>query len=905
MTETTYNSIKNRNMIGPNGFKYDMTIEDVEEVYFGQVESSVITVTQESPTSSDHVVLPDGRVLYVYAVNDTYNVKYHFFNDLEDFKSQKGPTQTGTWGPNDPSFHVLNYPNGTFDLNKISINVLTDGSFIILIADGPDSSYFEKTEVDKPYSIKCFRSTTGSMEDLSMSIVYEYDFDQVLYGPGGFVNKPRQDSTGRVYFCGCTTEFVQGMGGVYEALFPSYYNDIVSIFYSDDMGITWVKAYSYGSETRSPYYDRPGDILIIEQPHRKLIFTTMCGHDDYTFIVGSMDGGATWAIYDFRLNVNGPYLENRQWYVGLFKDNLHLWMIRYTDSGQHGLYSFKITLNFNLSDLNDNNKWTLKRIMPHVGYEIFEPGDYQFRLRHITVTPETVYIGAWWNFHYVLITMARQIDKLVIDPIHISISKSKGGANTATLKVDNKNGIVNPRNPNSSLYGLLNINKQINIKLGYGSDLVDSFVGLVDSISMSTFPQVADIKLRDSLKRALDQTLTKNGSQVVKYSKQPIENIVADICNLCGLVVGKIEPTGISIEKEFNWQTYADAIQFLSDIASFEYLIDESGLFYFRRDYQPGDMEVAWSFEEGVDIQDLTYSIDDVDLYSSIRVYGKSGDTVLVYNAPFLDAPEFNILPQKVMKIDATETSTTSELKKIAERAVATMRSRSRVINFTAIAIPHLQVGDFIQLFESSTNTHEIYRLSSINLSMTKDSFTMSCSAYYYGDALVPGELPDAVAVQTPNPNLNLIPNMTSNTKPSGVARSSSVYKLYNITYSPWRAFNNDSSDYFWDLSTKTGWIEYEFTEKTIVDKYKIKARQDLTWNKALPKAWTFEAFDGTSWVVLDKRTEQKNWGIYEERSYLFVNTTPYIKYRLRVSDNNGYVRTQIEQMSMHYGGGS
>ena len=49
MTETTYNSIKNRNMIGPNGFKYDMTIEDVEEVYFGQVESSVITVTQESP----------------------------------------------------------------------------------------------------------------------------------------------------------------------------------------------------------------------------------------------------------------------------------------------------------------------------------------------------------------------------------------------------------------------------------------------------------------------------------------------------------------------------------------------------------------------------------------------------------------------------------------------------------------------------------------------------------------------------------------------------------------------------------------------------------------------------------------------------------------------------------------
>ncbi|KAF5031031.1 hypothetical protein DSECCO2_631990 [anaerobic digester metagenome] len=434
---------------------------------------------------------------------------------------------------------------------------------------------------------------------------------------------------------------------------------------------------------------------------------------------------------------------------------------------------------------------------------------------------------------------------------------------------------------------------------------MDSFTGMVDGIHMSTFPHIAQINLRDNMKRALDQIVTKNGSSTVHYEKQPIEDIVFDLAQLCGLRIGFIEPTGISIEKTFSWQSYADAFSFLSDIASFEYLCDESGDFHFRRDFQSDDMYVAWSFKEGEDLSSMTYSIDDNDLYKSVKVYGKSGDDVLVYTAPFLDAVEFNILPQKVLKIDATEASSMSELRKIAERAIATMRSRTRVIEFSSVAIPHLQVGDFIQIFETSTNSHEIYRLISINLNMDSTKFTMACKAYYYGDAIVPGELPSDIETQTPNETLNLIPEMTSNTKPSGVARSSSIYVLYNINYHPWRAFNSSSSDYFWDASeTQQAWIEYEFPKKTIVDKYSIKARQDTTWNKALPRDWTFQAYDGEKWITLDTRTNQTSWGVYEWRSFKFVNTTPYAKYRLKITKNNGYVRTQIEQLAMYYTGG-
>ena len=487
----------------------------------------------------------------------------------------------------------------------------------------------------------------------------------------------------------------------------------------------------------------------------------------------------------------------------------------------------------------------------------------------------------------------------------ISISKSHGGASTATIEVDNKNGMVNPRNQDGPLYKILNLNRQIIIEQGYGDDVVPSFTGIIDGIDMRTFPQVATISLRDNFKKALDQTITKAGKNVVNYTNQPIENIVTDLCVLCGLTIGYIEPTGITIEKEFSWQSYADAFQFLSDIASFEYLCDETGKFHFRRDFQPGNMSVAWSFEEGIDITNMSYKLDDNDLYSAVRVYGSSGDNILVYNAPFLDAAQFNILPQKVLKIDATEASTVNELRKIAERAIATMRSRTRVINFTAIAVPHLQSGDFIQIFENSTDTHEIYRLTSINLNMDNKKFTMNCTAYYYGDSIVPEELPDTTGTQSIDPNLNLIPEMTSNTAPSGVARASSVYKDWQATYSPWRSLNGNDQDFFWDANTKVAWLEYEFPQKMIVDKYVLRARELILYNKAMPKDFTFEAFNGEKWIVLDTRTNQVDWQIYEERAFKFTNTTAYAKYRINITRNNGYTRTQFERLKMYYGGGA
>jgi len=485
----------------------------------------------------------------------------------------------------------------------------------------------------------------------------------------------------------------------------------------------------------------------------------------------------------------------------------------------------------------------------------------------------------------------------------ISISKGRGGANTATISADNLNGALNPKNPDSELYGILGTNKQVIIKQGYGSDLIETFTGMIDGFDMSTWPQTTNISLRDNLKKALDQTVTYGSHHTIAFELQPIENIVGYLCYLAGIETGTIEETGIQVAKIFSWESYADCFQFLGDLASFEWGCDEYGLFYFRRDYQPDNMYVAYTFEEGVDIQSLRYSIKDDDLYYKVAVFGKAPDgTVISYEAPFLDASTYKLMSQKILKIDVTEATTTAELQKIAERAIALMQSRTAVVNFTSIGEPWLQVGDFIGVYERSTGAASIYRISSLKLDMDSDSFTMSIDAYYYGDSIAPGELPTESGTQTVAPSTNIIPEMTSNTAPSGVARASSVY---TSAYEPWQAFNSTDADLYWNAITNTGWIEYEFTEKMIVDKYSLKARQSLDYNDAMPKAWTFEGFDGAAWVVLDTQTAQTAWGISEVRTYLFANTVAYSKYRLNISANNGYNRLQLEQLAMYYGGGS
>ncbi len=139
----------------------------------------------------------------------------------------------------------------------------------------------------------------------------------------------------------------------------------------------------------------------------------------------------------------------------------------------------------------------------------------------------------------------------------------------------------------------------------------------------------------------------------------------------------------------------------------------------------------------------------------------------------------------------------------------------------------------------------------------------------------------------------NLIPVMKSENLPSGAVTSSQ-----NLEKAPsWKAFNGINSFYEggyqgWGISDTTGWLAYEFPKPKTISKYVIYSGglEEKKRNIAiLPKDWSFEGSNdgGNTWVVLDSQTNITKWE-GGSNEFIFDNDTPFLKYRIRITKNNG-----------------
>jgi hypothetical protein len=122
----------------------------------------------------------------------------------------------------------------------------------------------------------------------------------------------------------------------------------------------------------------------------------------------------------------------------------------------------------------------------------------------------------------------------------------------------------------------------------------------------------------------------------------------------------------------------------------------------------------------------------------------------------------------------------------------------------------------------------------------------------------------------------NPIPQMTSNTLPSGVANAGSN----NAT--AWNVFDqNDATS--WTSSTGIGtnsWVSYQLTSAVVAKRYFL-LRPVLATNR--PSSWRFEGSnDGSSWTILDTVTADATSGTY--LSGTLANTTAYLYYRIFVT---------------------
>ena len=126
----------------------------------------------------------------------------------------------------------------------------------------------------------------------------------------------------------------------------------------------------------------------------------------------------------------------------------------------------------------------------------------------------------------------------------------------------------------------------------------------------------------------------------------------------------------------------------------------------------------------------------------------------------------------------------------------------------------------------------------------------------------------------------NIIPLMTSDTAPSGVASGSNVY----TTYAAWKAFDSDPlhTDYI-SNGNAPQWLQYQFPSPRVVAQYALRAPDRNNGNGA-PTAFTLQASsDGSNWTTLDTQSGL-SWTTSEEKTFAVANADWYAYYKLNIT---------------------
>jgi len=129
----------------------------------------------------------------------------------------------------------------------------------------------------------------------------------------------------------------------------------------------------------------------------------------------------------------------------------------------------------------------------------------------------------------------------------------------------------------------------------------------------------------------------------------------------------------------------------------------------------------------------------------------------------------------------------------------------------------------------------------------------------------------------------NLIPDMTSNILPSGIASSDSE----RASYEAWRAMDKVTSSGGWQtvFGVVVSYLQYKFATSKTITRYTISgAGSDYDI-----KDWTFKGSNnGSDWDTLDTVTGETDWEAEEKRTFDFSNTTAYLYYKVDITANDG-----------------
>jgi hypothetical protein len=120
----------------------------------------------------------------------------------------------------------------------------------------------------------------------------------------------------------------------------------------------------------------------------------------------------------------------------------------------------------------------------------------------------------------------------------------------------------------------------------------------------------------------------------------------------------------------------------------------------------------------------------------------------------------------------------------------------------------------------------------------------------------------------------NVIPKMANYTAPSGIV---TPYES-NTSFSTWQAFDRNIN-----TPVSQPWVAYEFPNPKVITKYTLIANYSLG---LCPRDWTFEAWDGSQWIILDTRNNVTDWTLGVKKEFYFNNVNSYNKYKISVTSS-------------------
>ena len=107
---------------------------------------------------------------------------------------------------------------------------------------------------------------------------------------------------------------------------------------------------------------------------------------------------------------------------------------------------------------------------------------------------------------------------------------------------------------------------------------------------------------------------------------------------------------------------------------------------------------------------------------------------------------------------------------------------------------------------------------------------------------------------------------------------------------------NNKSTKYY-RSGRNVLWVQYQSSVSAIVVKYTIASANDVPGRD--PRDWNLQGSDnGIDWITLDTRTAESFAARLLTKTYTFSNTTPYLYYRLNITNNSAGLATTGTQFA-------